>query len=56
MREWSAGTLTIAQQAFAETAAARFTVVSGRSEMLSTGLKLEDLTKLYPWVTDFFAS
>ena len=37
-----AGTLTISQQAFTESTAARFDVSSGRNTPVSTGLKLEE--------------
>ena len=41
MRGLGSGTLTISQRAFAENAAAKFGVCSGRRTPLPTGLKLE---------------
>ena len=54
--DWSAGTLTISQQAFAENTAARFDVSSGRNTPLSTGLKLEEFKRMNPWAIGLFAS
>ena len=54
--DWSAGTLTISQQAFAENTAARFDARSGRNAPLSTGLELEVFVENNPWVIGLFVS
>ena len=47
-RNWDAGTLTISQQAFAESTAARFDVSFRRYTLLLTGLELEEFDKNEP--------
>ena len=53
-RDWSADTLRISQQAFAENIAARFDVTTGRDTPIPTGLKLEEFDEKEPVVDQPF--